>query len=231
MNRSTNHRRRQHRAYGMGLVIGLASLGLLFFPGYDRFHVRGPMNTGHEKVKCASCHKEAPGTMRQQIQANLRFILGFRAHSADYMYRAVGNENCLYCHERPNDRHPVYRFLEPRFQKARENLKPHSCISCHAEHKGQRVTLEQIGYCSHCHKKTSLRKDPLDVPHDKLITLNLWDGCLGCHDFHGNHIRDVPKTVDQIIAPEKVHAYFQGGESPYGSKLRYKAKKEADNDR
>ncbi|MGR9046587.1 MAG: cytochrome c3 family protein [Gammaproteobacteria bacterium] len=188
------------------------------------------MNTGHEKVKCSSCHKKAIGTARQQIQATMRFILAQRDRPADFGYKAVDNELCLYCHDRPNDRHPVYRFLEPRFLKARESLSPERCVSCHAEHNGRRVTLTEIGYCSHCHKKTKLRNDPLDVPHDKLIVLKLWDSCLGCHDFHGNHIRQTPKTVDQIISNEEIYVYFEGGSSPYGNERHYKAKQAAGND-
>ena len=230
MSEPAKRRKYQLQAYLIGTGLGLVSLLLLFLPGNDQFHVRGPMNTGHEKVKCASCHKKAIGTARQQIQANMRFILAQREYPADFGHKAVSNELCLHCHERPNDRHPVYRFLEPRFLKARENLSPDRCVSCHAEHNGRRVTMAEIGYCSQCHKKTKLRHDPLDVPHDKLIVLKQWDSCLGCHDFHGNHIRQTPKTVDQIISAEKIYAYFEGGPSPYGDKRHYKAKQEAGHD-
>ena len=231
MNPVKKPRKRQHRAYLIGVCLGLVGMTLLFLPDYDRFHVPGPMNTGHEKVKCDSCHQEAPGTARQQIQANLQFVLARRERPADFGYRAVGNDNCLHCHQRPNDRHPVYRFLEPRFLKARENLSPELCVTCHAEHKGQRVTLAEIGYCSQCHKKTKLRKDPLDVAHDKLIVLQRWDSCLGCHDFHGNHIRQTPTKIDQIIPSEKIVTYFKGGASPYGDRRHYQAKKEAGNEK
>ncbi len=230
MNPPAKPRKRQHRAYLLGVCLGLLGLMLLFLPGNEPFHVRGPMNTGHEKLKCASCHREAPGSLRQQIQANMRFIFGQRDRPADFSHLRVGNENCLHCHERPNDRHPVYRFLEPRFLKARQNLSPDRCISCHAEHNGRRVSLANIDYCQECHKKTRLRHDPVDVPHDKLIVLKRWESCLGCHDFHGNHIRQTPKTVDQIIPSEKIHAYFEGGLSPYGDERRFKAKKETGND-
>ena len=143
----------------------------------------------------------------------------------DFGHQVVTNENCLACHERPNDRHPVYRFLEPRFLKAREALSPQFCVSCHAEHKGQRVTRTEIDYCVNCHKKTRLRKDPLDVSHERLIALKRWESCLGCHDFHGNHMMKTAKTVEAIIPAEKIRAYFQGGASPYGTERRYKAKK------
>jgi len=68
------------------------------------------------------------------------------------------------------------------------------------------------------------------VPHDRLIALNRWESCLGCHDFHDNHIMKAPKTVEQIIPAEKIRAYFQGGTSPYGDERRYTAKKEVNYD-
>lgn len=230
MDKSTATRKSQHLAYKLGIMTGLLGLAVLLLPAYDKFHIRGPMNSGHDTLKCVSCHQDAPGSLRQQIQANLRYVLGEREHLVDFSHQAVSNENCLSCHERPNDRHPVYRFLEPRFLKARENLSPQFCVSCHTEHKGQRVTIAEIGYCVNCHKKTKLRKDPLDVPHDQLITLNRWESCLGCHDFHGNHIMKTKKTVEQIIPAENIRAYFQGGVSPYGDDRHYKAKKEANHD-
>lgn len=148
----------------------------------------------------------------------------------DFGRQDVSNENCLNCHERPNDRHPVYRFLEPRFVKAREDLSPHLCVSCHTEHKGQRVTLSDIGYCASCHQDTKIKKDPLDVPHDQLIARNEWESCLGCHDFHGNHQMVPTNKVEQIIAAEKIHTYFQGGPSPYGNDRYHKAKTEVNHD-
>lgn len=230
MNKTRAFRKSQHQAYKLGTLVGFIGLVALLSPRFESWHVRGPMNSGHENVKCEFCHLEAPGTTRQQIQANLRYALGQREQLVDFGNQPVTNENCLSCHDRPNDRHPVYRFFEPRFLQARKNLSPQLCISCHTEHKGKRVTLSDTGYCVNCHKKTKLRHDPLDVPHDRLIVLKLWDSCLGCHDFHGNHIMDVPKTVEQLIDVEKIVTYFQGGPSPYGDELHYKAKKEPSHD-
>jgi hypothetical protein len=56
------------------------------------------------------------------------------------------------------------------------------------------------------------------------------ENCLGCHDFHGNHIMKTKKTVEQIIPADKIRAYFQGGESPYGINRHFKAKKEINHD-
>lgn len=227
MDKKTAHpRKQQHLAYKLGVILGLLCLSLLLLPAYEELHASGTMNTGHDTVHCDACHQNADGSARQQIQANLRYFLGQRDVPADFGHQAVNNGNCLHCHDRPNDRHPVYRFFEPRFSKAREALHPEQCVSCHTEHKGQRVTQSDIGYCVNCHKKTKLRKDPLDVPHDQLIALKRWDSCLGCHDFHGNHIMKTATTVEQIIPPKKIRHYFQGGVSPYGDQLHYQAKKE-----
>lgn len=220
-------RGKQNRAYLAGLCLGLLALALFWSPGGEKLHARGPMNSGHENLKCADCHRDAPGSPRQQIQANLRFALGQRDKPADFGHRPVGNEACLDCHERPNDRHPVYRFLEPRFSKARESLGPHLCASCHAEHSGKRVTRAEISYCVNCHKDTKLRKDPLDVSHERLIALRRWESCLGCHDFHGNHRIKPPKAADKTVAAEKIRAYFDGGLSPYGEERYHKAKRKA----
>lgn len=224
-----NPRKRQNLAYWLGACLGLAILMFNALPAGEQFHAKGPLNTGHETLSCAACHQNAAGSFRQQIQANLRYALGQRDAPVDFGRKPVGNEACLGCHERPNDRHPVYRFLEPRFAQARDKLRPHQCASCHAEHNGKRVTLAEIGYCVQCHKDTKLRKDPLDVSHADLIAGKRWDTCLGCHDFHGNHIMKTEKSVEKVFPPEKIRAYFDGGTSPYGSARHHKAKKEAEN--
>ena len=147
MNTSTTTRKPQHLAYKLGIMIGLLGLAVLLLPAYDKFHARGPMNSGHDTLKCESCHQDAPGSLRQQIQANLRYALRLRERLADFSHQDVSNENCL-----------------------------------------------------------------------------------GCHDFHGNHIMKTKKTVEQIIPAEKIRTYFQGGASPYGDDRHHKAKKEVNHD-
>lgn len=225
-----NSRRLQNLAYWLGAGLGLAILAVNALPVGEKLHAKGPMNSGHETLSCAACHKDAPGSFRQQIQTNLRYALRQRDASANFGRKPVGNEACLGCHERPNDRHPVYRFLEPRFAQARENLRPHQCASCHQEHSGKRVTLADAGYCIQCHKDTKLKKDPIDTPHADLIAQKRWGTCLGCHDFHGNHIMEAEKSVGKAIPPERIRAYFDGGTSPYGNARHHQAKKEAGND-
>ncbi|MEW6039767.1 MAG: cytochrome c3 family protein [Pseudomonadota bacterium] len=220
------YRRRQNLGFTAGLSLGGLTLVALLLPQDEHWHERGPMNTGHETLHCASCHKPAPGTIRQQLQAGVRHALGLRKTAADFGYREVTNEVCLGCHDRPEDRHPVFRFVEPRFAEARAKLRPQWCVSCHLEHQGLRVSLDRVTYCETCHKDTRLKKDPLDIPHQTLITLKQWESCLGCHDFHGNHVMKTRTRVAEVLAPETLRAYFAGAPSPYPQQKRYPAKKE-----
>lgn len=223
-------RRRQNLGFIAGGLIASACLAVLLAPGQERWHAFGPMNVGHQELHCPSCHKPAPGSTRQQIQANVRYWLGLRATPADFGKQAVGNDICLRCHDRPDDRHPVFRFFEPRFAEARAKLQPQFCNSCHLEHSGVRVTQPRIDYCQVCHEETKLKKDPLDVPHTQLIAQKRWTTCLGCHDFHGNHPITSPKLLAQVIPPERIRDYFGDGASPYGKDKRHAAKKEAQNE-
>lgn len=127
------------------------------------------MNTGHEELECEDCHRKAKGTLRQQLQTSAKYLLGKQALSVDIGHENVKNEHCLACHRRPKDRHPVYRFLEPRFKDARNKIQPQYCNSCHQEHNGKRLTANPE-YCEVCHGKLKLKKDPLDISHHKIVT-------------------------------------------------------------
>jgi hypothetical protein len=201
--------------YAIGSALGVAAVGLLLLPASKPLLAAGPMNTGHESLSCESCHKPAEGTMRQQLQANLRHALGLRSSEVDFVHRPVGNEACLECHSRPKDVHPVSRFLEPRFAEARRELRPQLCGSCHREHEGRRVTLGEATFCRHCHQEVKIAQDPLTVSHQELASRGDWRSCLGCHDFHGNHVMKLKTSVAEALPPEYVLRYFQGGPSPY----------------
>jgi hypothetical protein len=220
-------RRRQRLGLAAGATAGLAVTALLALPGQERLHAHGPMNTGHEALVCTSCHRPAPGTMRQQLQANTRWALGMRSHPADFGLQAVDNPACLRCHDRPNDRHPVFRFVEPRFAAARRAIAPHRCVSCHREHNGRRLTVEP-GYCVNCHSELSMSKDPLDVPHATLVERGDWLSCLGCHDFHGNHEMKTPTRLSEALPAQRIAEYFAGAPSPYPGEVVYAARTEAD---
>lgn len=217
---------RQNLGLILGVSTGALALFLLLLPGQEAWHVRGPLVSGHEDLACEDCHRPAPGSLRQQLQANVRHLLGLRDSAADFGLQPAGNRECLGCHDFPEERHPVFRFNEPRFQKARDALHPEYCISCHLEHRDARVTLPDIGYCRHCHEDTRLKKDPLDVSHEALIKAEEWNSCLGCHDFHGNHRMTVAVRMDEVIPPTRILEYFRGGTSPYSTEKKFEARRE-----
>ena len=222
-----NNRHYANIAYATGLLLAAASIAWLTYPGRSVWHSSGRANTGHEDIDCDKCHRSAVGTIRQQIQANVKHWIGLRSSAADLGFKAVENADCLNCHDRPNDRHPVFRFLEPRFSEARLALSPQHCVSCHAEHQGLRVSIQNIDLCKHCHGDTALKKDPIDIPHKDLIDSQRWSTCLGCHDFHGNHVMQTETVVDRVLHAETINNYFGGGKTPYSSKKKYHALLEA----
>lgn len=209
----------------MGLILGLTGWMALSFTTLEQRQAHGPMNTGHDLLRCEACHRLAPGTVRQQIQANLRYFLRLRRTAADFGAKQVDNDACLECHRRPDDRHPVFRFFEPRFQEVRSQLGPHRCLACHLEHQGRRVTVAEAGFCRHCHEKTRLKKDPLSPSHEHLIEDKRWGSCLGCHDFHGNHLHKPPVKLAERVPEAAILDYFAGGKSPYGEEKRFQAKR------
>lgn len=211
--------------YLMGFLLSAGALLFLVSPGQERLMALGPANTGHEELACSDCHEPAPGTARQQIQANVRAALGWREQPVDFQHEDVTSADCLACHERPNDNHPIFRFNEPRFAEARAAIEPNSCISCHLEHKGARVTIEPT-YCVNCHEDLTLKNDPIDIPHETLVTLEQWDTCLGCHDFHGNHVMEVPQSLEEALGPQIILDYFAGADSPYSSEKLHQAKEQ-----
>ena len=182
----------------------------------------GPNLDGHARLACTACHHPAPGTMRQQIQARLWFTLGLRRARPDFGYRKVASEDCLTCHDRPNERHPVYRFREPRFAAAKALVDATSCIGCHSEHAGQMVSVE-MDFCQACHGDLVLKNDPLERRHDMLIAAREWTGCLGCHDFHGNHQAPPPTRPAGAHDLAAVANYLKRGPDPYGPGKIYRA--------
>jgi len=211
--------------YQLGAIIALAMLVIIFLPGQESFHALGPANTGHEELGCQDCHISAPGTARQQIQANMRYWIGLRTMPVDFLHEPVMNANCIDCHENPQDNHPVHIFNEPRFAEARVAIAPQNCVSCHLEHEGKRVTAE-ITYCVECHADLSLPNDPIDISHEQLIADEAWESCLGCHDFHGNHKMELATSVDEALTPIEILQYFEGGPSPYSDEKFYQAKEQ-----
>lgn len=185
----------------------------------------GPLQAGHEAVNCESCHLPSAGTTRQQVQAKVHYLVGMRETSVDFGYSEVRSDACLECHERPNERHPIFRFQEPRFQEAVTQVEATSCLGCHSEHTSHRATTDLV-FCQACHEDLKLKSDPLDVNHETLIANLEWQTCLGCHDFHGNHRHEAPKLLAAAIAASDVAAYLRDGASPYPLPKLFEAKED-----
>ncbi len=183
----------------------------------------GPIQAGHQDVECSGCHVLSVGSYRQQIQANILYAFGQREAPVDFGYASVTSAQCLVCHERKNERHPIYRFREPRFIKALETIEASSCLGCHSEHSDQRAFVRQ-DFCQACHADLIVKNDPIDVPHKILLVEKSWGTCLGCHDFHGNHPVKAPLKLDAAHSPKDIRAYLNAGPSPYGDAKTYKAK-------
>jgi hypothetical protein len=215
---------RRRIGFAAGASAALAMLLVLGSDAGARLHAAGPANTGHGELACASCHVAAPGSMRQQVQAVVGRWLGTRASDVDVGFRDVENPVCVSCHERADDRHPVARFLEPRFAEQRAALAPQQCVSCHAEHRGARVTRSDVGFCRHCHQELALADDPLEVSHATLVADGQWDTCLRCHDFHGNHEYVAPARLADAPTVDLVRGYLRGGASPYPGPVRVPAR-------
>lgn len=219
---------KQRIGYAAGLLIAIVALWLLLSENHADWHSPGLANSGHQKLRCSDCHRHAEGSARQQIQANFKQQMGLRKYGADFQFTPVANSQCLDCHDRPDDRHPVTRFNEPRFADARAKLHPESCVSCHAEHQGVRVTVNDSGFCRSCHEQFSLKHDKISIPHQVLAKQQRWQTCLGCHDFHGNHKMPVPTQLEKAIAPAQLTDYFNGAISPYPGQIIHKAKETLD---
>lgn len=223
-------RKRQWIGFGVGLLVTSVTYVVISLPANEDMLSLGPMNTGHEDLSCESCHTSTKGNVFQQLQANLMFSVGLRKTVADFGSQNVDTKKCLECHDRANDRHPLHRFTEPRFANARKNLPAPTgqveCESCHIEHNGVRLTQTNVGYCQNCHEETTLKNDPLEISHAELIKREMWNTCLQCHDFHGNHIFHAAESMKDTIPMTIVREYFDGGKSPYADVKKYYALEE-----
>lgn len=201
-------------ALAAGILAGAGVLGYAL--GTQKPLAKGPVMPGHETLDCESCHVPTGASLRQQLQANVRAALT-GADPYPVGHRAPGNEVCQDCHWRADDRHPVYRFAEPRFAVARQRGLDR-CVTCHREHRGGKVTLADAGYCRTCHDGIDPKPEPIrDTSHAALAESGRWDTCLECHDFHGNHRWKAPETMRKRIDLAGLENWSAGkGPSPYG---------------
>ena len=214
-------RKRQVIGGSIGLVLGMSLFYMFTLDAAEDYVSIGPMNTGHETLNCYACHADANGNLIQQVQSNISHAFGARAEGVDFGTKDVTLNNCLACHDRPNDRHPTYRFTEPRFKEAVKQIDATTCITCHKEHNAERVSVASGDYCMNCHQDLVVENDPLDMSHEAIIAGKLWRTCIQCHDFHGNHTYDVPEKLADTIPLQTIQNYFEGGKDPYGTNKKY----------
>ena len=214
-------RKRQVIGGLIGLVLGVGLFYALTLEANEEYVSIGPMNTGHDDLSCFACHADAKGNLAQQVQSNISYTFGARENSVDFGTQDVTLDNCLQCHDRPNDRHPTHRFSEPRFKDAIRNIDATTCLTCHSEHHGERVSVKSIDYCMNCHQDLVVENDPLDIDHETLIAKEEWFTCIQCHDFHGNHKYEVPTKLKDTIPMDAIQTYFKGGTDPFGNDKKY----------
>ncbi len=208
-------RKRQYIGSLIGIGIGIIIYIILPLKQSETYLSLGPLNTGHEGLSCSSCHTDAKGNLWQQLQSNIAHTFGMRKNQVDFGTENVDNKKCLACHDRPNDRHPTHRFLEPRFKEAVAKINATQCETCHKEHNGVRVVLKDANFCMNCHYDLEVKNDPIDTPHDQLIAEKQWSTCLQCHDFHGNHIYKVATKMKDTIPLQQIQDYLKGGMDPF----------------
>ncbi len=216
-------RRRQAMGFAAGIIWSTLLIGSLNHPEQEHWLSRGPLTPGHEGLSCNSCHIEAEGTTRQQLQAKANFMLGFRQTDTDFGYQHVDNTKCLNCHNTREDKHSVFRFNEPRFAEVRQTLDATQCATCHTEHTGTVVSLPQTSFCSNCHSDLTLKNDPLEIPHEQLVGKALWMTCMQCHDYHGNHELTLATSIKDTIPVQAILNYVATGQNPYSTTKIHKA--------
>lgn len=218
-------RKRQFIGGLVGLVAGVLLIFGLSLEASEQYISLGPANTGHQDLNCIACHNDAKGNLFQQVQSNFSHAVGARKNDVDFGSKDVTVDNCLQCHDRPNDRHPTHRFSEPRFKDAIKNINATTCITCHKEHNEERVSLAAVAmtYCMNCHQTLEIDDDPVDISHKQLIEEEKWSTCIQCHDFHGNHKYEVAEKLSDTIPLNKIEAYLRGGEDPFGNDKKYLA--------
>jgi hypothetical protein len=212
-----------HKGYLIGFILSVVIFSILSLADLHHLRAPGDFNKGHEELACQECHQSADGSIRQQIQANLAYLIGNRDNLTAFNFEVPDNKDCLDCHKSEDDIHPVYRFNEPRFLEARKAIQPQYCVSCHKEHTGVRVSSSPEN-CQYCHKEIKVKDDPIDISHVDLIKLKNWDTCLTCHDFHGNHLMEVPTDTKDMIDKKLIIDYMKGGKDPYSDKKTAQSK-------
>ena len=104
---------------------------------------------------------------------------------------------------------PFSRFKEIRFAEQRKELGIHECRACHSEHSGTRMSILPSNYCRSCHENTEIKTTRWILSIRIYSEMEKWNTCLQCHDFHGNHIYEVPQKMKDTIPLLEVQNYLK----------------------
>ena len=70
----------------------------------------------------------------------------------------------------------------------------------------------------------------MEVPYDKTVPTHAqlkeeeaWETCMSCHDFHGNHMTEIPNRLQDGISTEALLDYMDGGSDPYSEEKHHTA--------
>ncbi len=153
---------------GVSLMMAMIFCGWIAFSSVHANMLNpGPMAPGHQGLTCVSCHESAPGTTSQQLQSALKRLIFWRNDESEFVkfgFLKPESSDCVACHDRSKDSHPISRFREPRFMTAIETVDARECAGCHKEHTGVRVSAK-MEFCSACHSTMAMKNDPLgDFP-------------------------------------------------------------------
>jgi len=204
----------------VGVLLTLILFVVINSPQQEQFLSPGGDREMHEGMACHQCHQTAPGSVRQQVQANVHHWLGLRESGAAFITEPVDSNDCQDCHEMPNNRHPEHRMVHSEYFDLRENLSQHECSGCHDHHSSINL-VHSMNFCMHCHDVWGNKEDTITPKHTTLIAEERWETCLQCHEFHGSHGYKSPLLLSEAIPVEEVQMYLDGAApAPYGNLLQ-----------
>ena len=73
-------------------------------------------------------------------------------------------------------------------------------------------------FCSTCHSDLGAIDKPIQPTHPELVAGERWDTCMRCHDYHGNHVREAPRTLEEAFDGRTVLRHLDSGAPLYGEK-------------
>ena len=89
----------------------------------------------------------------------------------------------------------------------------------------QECLYSPSNYCRSCHENTEIKDDRWILSIRIYSEMENGNTCLQCHDFHGNHIYEVPQKMKDTIPLLEVQNYLKGEKVIYSTRKHHKALK------